>query len=107
MRNKILVFIIFGLLLALSVMFTQRKDNKVILEYHTVGKAEVGDILVLEAIDDDGTIHIVPEDQSNENIVRHPQFIWNADEEGVPGVDGLIKVEQVDDNKYYLVPVND
>lgn len=104
MRNRILVFIVLGVLAIVALQFTQRNNRRITLEYHTKEKAQVGDIVVIEAIDEDG-IHLVPQDQSNEITSIKPQLIWNADDEGIPAVGGLIKVEMIEGNKFYLIPV--
>lgn len=95
------------LILLVLNLVQYNNHQKIILEYHTKEKAQIGDILVLEAIEDNGTIHIVPQDQSNEITSHVPQLIWNADDEGIPAVGGLIKVEMIEKDKYYLIPVED
>lgn len=105
--KTILMSFAIVLLLILNLVQYNKYKHSVTIEYHTDTRPQVGDILVLEDIDSNGAIHIVPQEQSNQTTSIIPRLIWNADDEGIPGVNGLIKVEQIDGDKYYLIPADE
>ena len=76
---------------------------KVRIENNSTKPVQIGDRLVVEDITLFNEVKLVPEEQSIETSLP-PQLIWNADDEGIPAVGGKIVVEQIEGNKFYLVP---
>jgi hypothetical protein len=81
-------------------------SNEPTFVIHNNSKTELcaGDVMIIEAVDKNGTIHIVPRNQSNN--YSEPELIWNDDIESIPAEGEYVKIDMIDEDRVYFGPIN-